>query len=237
MDFASFHQSFRCSPDYHSIHHIAIIIPIPINQFKQIWNTICLKSKCRTNTIGTFSKKAVSLLATSCNTITIVNGTQVNIKQYEGNTLANDCLLHLNSMWLQLTQLSNETITRKNNRRNVKEICHCKVRLTPYAGILQDTRQSQIYSKITTSDFLLYLPSEQSETGRYTVFTIVCLSVCVCAHSVQSSTVCVSPTMHQPSSSCNPSTSPKLYKSCKKFTWQIYALCTLWAPSSFILFR
>jgi len=32
-------------------------------------------------------------------------------------------------------------------------------------------------------EFLLYLPSERSETGRYTVFTFVCL--CVCEHSVQ----------------------------------------------------
>jgi len=46
---------------------------------------------------------------------------------------------------------------------------------------------------------LLYPPSERSETGGYTVFTIVCL--CVRAHSVQSSTVCVPPTTHQPSPS------------------------------------
>jgi len=32
----------------------------------------------------------------------------------------------------------------------------------------------------------LYPPSERSETGRYTVFTLVCLSVClsVCAHQI-----------------------------------------------------
>jgi len=29
----------------------------------------------------------------------------------------------------------------------------------------------------------LYLPSEWSETGRYYVFTFVCLSVCLCALS------------------------------------------------------
>ena len=54
-----------------------------------------------------------------------------------------------------------------------------------------------------------YPPSERSENGGYTVFTFICLSVCVCvcAHSVQSSTVCVPLITHQPSPSCNPSPS------------------------------
>ena len=38
----------------------------------------------------------------------------------------------------------------------------------------------------TTS--LLYLPSEWSKTGGYTVFTFVCLCECLCAHSVHSTT-------------------------------------------------
>ena len=65
------------------------------------------------------------------------------------------------------------------------------------------------YLPVDCSSF--YPPSERSETGGYTVFTFVCLSVClslslslcVCAHTVQSSTVCVPPTTHQPSPSCN----------------------------------
>jgi len=74
---------------------------------------------------------------------------------------------------------------------------------------------------------IIYPPSERSETGGYAVFTFVCLSVsvCVCSHSVQSSTVCVLPTTRQPSPSCNPSPSPKIYKSCKKI--HLADICTL----------
>jgi len=46
----------------------------------------------------------------------------------------------------------------------------------------------------------LYPPSKRSETGGYTVFPFVSVCLCVCVHSVQSSTLCVPPTTHQPSS-------------------------------------
>jgi len=82
--------------------------------------------------------------------------------------------------------------------------------------------------------YILYPPSERSETGGYTVFTFVCLSVwlCVCAHSVQSSTVCVPPTTHQPSPSWNPCPSPT------HGWWRIHLadICTLWAPSICVCF-
>jgi len=34
--------------------------------------------------------------------------------------------------------------------------------------------------KFSISELLLYLRSERSKTGGYTVFTFVCVSVCVC---------------------------------------------------------
>ena len=52
-----------------------------------------------------------------------------------------------------------------------------------------------------------------TETGGYTVFTFVCL--CVCVHSVQSPEQC---------GSSYELKAIKLCKSCKKFTWRIYAL-------------
>jgi len=38
---------------------------------------------------------------------------------------------------------------------------------------------------------LLYLPSGQNEAGRYTVFTFVCLSVCVYVHSFEWAESCI----------------------------------------------
>jgi len=51
----------------------------------------------------------------------------------------------------------------------------------------------------------------------YTVHSCLSVCLCVCVHSVLSLTVCVPPATHQPSPSCNPSSSANP-------SWRIYAL-------------
>jgi len=105
-----------------------------------------------------------------------------------------------NQHWAGYTDANNHARYRMqhvrllNNRRGV----HNTVTATP--------SWSSFNCMPLSSVRLLYPTGERSESGGYTVFTFV--SVCVCAQSVQSSTVCVPPTTHQPSPSCNPCPSP-----------------------------
>jgi len=96
---------------------------------------------------------------------------------------------------------------------------------SPFPSFISYPRPALINQTLPTdtggvgaNNIMLYSPSGWSETAVYIVFTFVRLSLsvylCVCTHSVQSSTVCVPPTMHQPSPSCNPSPSPNPWRIC-----------------------
>ena len=97
-----------------------------------------------------------------------------------------------------------------NKQKKKTATCSVDGNRVEVSAISTTSQTSTSLSVAWKSNFkFLYLPSERCETGGggYTIITFVCL--CVCAHStLQSLTVCVRPTMHQPSPSSNPSPSP-----------------------------